>query len=599
MRPFLLSFFLTSLAYAHPHQSDCRCRPHQSCWPSPKEWDRFNRSVDGNLVAVRPVADVCHDAIESEACQLVQDLSWNSTWRAAQPGAVQWQNWEAWPERGESCYIETLNKPCGQGRISLYSTIATSAANIQETVRFAREHNLRLAIKNSGHCYLGRSTAPESLQIQTSHMKDISFVDDFTPKGAPRGRSEGSAVTIGAGVALQELYAALGEKGRIAVAGAAHTVGAAGGYVQGGGHSFLGPWKGMASDNALQFTVVTADGNLLVTNEYLNRDLFWALRGGGGGTFGVVVDVTLRTFDEAPVIISTLNISTPVGHPAFWDAITEFHAHLPALSDAGGAGYYRIFPDLPLPEENITVSGVTLALVFPNQTDVARVDQLFDSLLTKLNVTSAVTTEYASDPLPDIHTLISEILITSDADITGGMTLVGSRMYSRGLFENGPAKLSSVLRKIRAGPYEGFTGHIVSGGAVANTHVDSALHPAWRESLLHLTFGRGWDPETSLAEQNAIRDNVTNVEVELLRSVEGSHRMGAYLNEANAYEKDFQSSFWGSNYNLLYKIKQRWDPTGLFITRSGVGSEDWDAEGLCRIRSHRLRDIGSDDVSEL
>ncbi|KAL3458787.1 hypothetical protein BJX64DRAFT_211459 [Aspergillus heterothallicus] len=581
-----LSLFLTSLAYAHSYQSDCRCRPHQSCWPSPREWNSLNRSVNGNLVAVRPVADVCHNEAKSLACQTVQDAWWNSTWRAAQPGAVQWQNWESWPERDEYCYIEALEKPCGQGRISLYSTTASSAADIQESVRFAKKHNLRLAIKNSGHCYLGRSAAPDSLQIQTNGMKAISFSDDFTLKGAPEGQSEGPAVTISAGVALQELYAALGVKGRIAVAGAAHTVGAAGGYIQGGGHSFLGPWKGMASDNALQFTIVTANGGLVVANEYQNHDLFWALRGGGGGTFGVVVNVTLRTFEEAPVIISNLNISTPAGHPGFWDAITEFHAHLPALSDAGGAGYYRIFPDLPLAEENTTVSGFVLALVFPNHTDVARVDRIFGSLLANLNSIPAVTTEYASALLPDIHTLISDILITSNADITGGLTLVGSRMYSRALFENEPAKLSSVLQKIEAGPYEAFTGHIVSGGAVASAQVDSALHPAWRKSLLHLTIGRGWDPETSLAEQQSIKKNLTDVEVELLRSVEGSHKMGAYLNEANAYENDFQSSFWGNNYNRLYKIKRRWDPTGLFITRRGVGSEDWDTEGLCRLKHH-------------
>ncbi|KAL2817770.1 hypothetical protein BJX63DRAFT_384826 [Aspergillus granulosus] len=582
MRSFLLALILTSLAYAHPNQSDCRCRPHQSCWPSPKEWSALNRSVDGHLVAVRPIVDVCHHEIESEACHSVQALLSNSTWRAAQPGAVQWRNWESWPERDEYCYIETLDKPCGQGRISLYSTIATSAADIQESVRFAKRHNLRLAIKNSGHCFLGRSTAPESLQIQTSGMKDISFVEDFTPKGAPKGRSEGPAVTIKAGVALQELYAALGEKGRIAVAGASHTVGAAGGYVQGGGHSFLGPWKGMASDNALQFTVVTADGDLVIANDYQNRDLFWALRGGGGGTFGVVVDVTLRTFDEAPVIISSFDISTPVGHPAFWDAITEFHAYLPALSDAGGGGYYTISPDPPSSESNAAVSRLTLGIMFPNQTDVARVDQLFGPLLTKLKATSAVTTEYTSDPLPDIHTLISDILIPSNADTTGNIAIFGSRMYSRNLFENEPAKLTAVLRQIWTGP-TGFTGHIVSGGAVANTHVDSALHPAWRECLLHLTIGRTWDPEASLEEQEAVRNNLTDVEVELLRSVEGSDRMGAYLNEANAYEKDFQLSFWGSNYNRLYEIKQKWDPTGLFITRSGVGSEDWDSEGLCRV----------------
>ncbi|KAL3449503.1 hypothetical protein BJX65DRAFT_39414 [Aspergillus insuetus] len=598
MKYFPLSFFLTSLAWSRPHQSDCRCRPHQSCWPSPQEWNALNQSVNGNLVTVRPVADACHSGRETEACESVLALSTNSTWRAAQPGAVQWRNWESWPERDEYCYIEALDKPCGQGRVSLYSTIATSAADIQKSVRFAKKHNLRLAIKNSGHCFLGRSTAPESLQIQTSGMKEISFVDDFTPKGALKGGSEGPAVTIAAGVALQELYAALGKTGRIAVAGAAHTVGAAGGYIQGGGHSFLGPWKGMASDNALQFTVVTANGDLVVANEYKNRDLFWALRGGGGGTFGIVVDVTIRTFDEAPVIMSSLNISTPLGHPDFWDAITEFHAYLPALSDAGGAGYYRIFPDLPLPDQNTTVSGLILGLVFPGQTDVARVDRLFEPLLTKLNAISAVA-EYGSMPLPNIRTLISDILIPSNADITGGFTLVGSRMYSRDLFEKEPAKLSAVLRQIQMRPYESFTGHIVSGGAVANNHIDSALHPAWRETLLHLTFGRGWEPETSAAEQDAIRNNLTNVEVELLRSVEGSDKMGAYLNEANAYEKDFQSSFWGDNYNRLYKIKQKWDPTGLFITRSGVSSEDWDTEGLCRVKSHCPRDIGRNDLSDL
>ncbi|KAL4930147.1 uncharacterized protein BDV17DRAFT_49474 [Aspergillus undulatus] len=250
MKDFLL-LLLTSLAYAGPQPFHCRCRPHQSCWPSPEEWNALNASVNGYLVAVRPVADVCHDGGEqSEACQTVQALWTNSTWRAAQPGAVQYENWEAWPEQDQYCHIETpFDQPCGQGRISLYSTMAKSTSDIQETVRFAKEHNLRLAIKNSGHCFLGRSAAPESLQIVTSGLKDIEIVHDFVPEAAPRG--EGPAVTLAAGVSLQELYKKLGEEKRVVVAGAAHTVGAAGGYIQGGGHSFLGPWKGMASDNAL------------------------------------------------------------------------------------------------------------------------------------------------------------------------------------------------------------------------------------------------------------------------------------------------------------------------------------------------------------
>ncbi|KAL4942287.1 hypothetical protein BDV06DRAFT_211952 [Aspergillus oleicola] len=594
---YLLPLF-ASLAWASPQPYHCRCRPHQSCWPSPEEWNTLNTSVDGNLVAVRPVAAVCHDGgAQSEACQTVQNLWSNSSWRAAQPGAVQWENWEAWPEQNQTCHIETpFDQPCGQGRISLYSTVAKSTSDIQETVRFAKGHDLRLVIKNSGHCFLGRSTAPESLQILTNGLKDIEIIDEFVSEGAPSGQSEGPAVTVAAGVSLQELYRALRDKKRVAVAGVSHTVGVAGGYIQGGGHSPLGPWKGMASDNALQFTVVTADGDLVVANNYQNSDLFWALRGGGGGTFGVVMDVTLRTFDEAPVIFSNLNITTEPGHPEFWKAMTQFHAHVPALNDAGGAGCYYILPELPW-VDNTTISSFTTTLIFPNQTDVAKVNQAFAPLLTKLNATAAVTTQYAAVQLPDIDTLISDVLLTGDADSTGEISRLGSRLFSRNLLlsKAGPERLVSALKSVLTGFGGVDTGHIVAGcvlagGAVAKNgqKVDSALHPAWREAAVHITISATWDPNASLAEQEATRRNLTEIELEKLRSVEGAHRMGAYLNEADAYEKDFQLSFWGSNYPRLYAIKQKWDPSGLFITRSGVGSEDWDAEGLCRIREgHR------------
>ncbi|KAJ6091169.1 isoamyl alcohol oxidase [Penicillium canescens] len=69
---------------------------------------------------------------------------------------------------------------------------------------------------------------------------------------------------------------------------------------------------------------------------------------------------------------------------------------------------------------------------------------------------------------------------------------------------------------------------------------------------------------------------MTEVDMPILKAVEGCE-IGAYMNEANAYEP-------GSNYPLLYETKQKWDPNGLFIARKGVGSEDWDDAGLCRIK---------------
>lgn len=224
----------------------------------------MNHSIDGNLVAVRPVAAACHEPDFNKADCDAATASWkNSVWRAAQPAAVQWVNWESWPEHNESCYVHSSpDIPCGQGRISLYSAIVNSASQIQHAVQFAKRHNIRLVIKNSGHDFLGRSTAPDSLQISTNRMKDIRFSDDFVPAGAHKHKGEGPAVTIGAGVALKELYTAAAEQMRMVVAGSSYTVGAAGGYIQGGGHSPIGAWKGMASDNALEFRVVTANVRL-------------------------------------------------------------------------------------------------------------------------------------------------------------------------------------------------------------------------------------------------------------------------------------------------------------------------------------------------
>lgn len=176
-------------------------------------------------------------------------------------GAGQWTNWEALEERNQSCFIESeRNVPCRQGRVSLYSVAAESVDSIIAAVKFAVEHKIRLAVKNTGHDFSGRSLAAHSLQIHTRLLKDISLFDDFVPLASPAGAPGlGPAVTIGAGVQLTELYRFCHEKNISVVAGFSSTVGAAGGYIQGGGHSILGPWQGMASDNAVQFTVVTAD----------------------------------------------------------------------------------------------------------------------------------------------------------------------------------------------------------------------------------------------------------------------------------------------------------------------------------------------------
>ena len=74
-------------------------------------------------------------------------------------------------------------------------------------------------------------------------------------------------------------------------------MGASGGYVQGGGYGAMGIKYGLAVDNVLEFDIVTADGQLVTANACKNSDLFWAVRGGGGGTFGIVTRMVYKAHE--------------------------------------------------------------------------------------------------------------------------------------------------------------------------------------------------------------------------------------------------------------------------------------------------------------
>lgn len=136
--------------------------------------------------------------------------------------------------------------------------MARSTKDVQETIIFAKNHDLRLIVKNTGHDLAGRSSSPNALQIHTHGLQGIRFHKDFRPDGS--AETLGPAVTVEAGVMMGDLYARSAQHGYILVGGDCPTVGVAGGFLQGGGISdFLSLHHGLAVDNALEFEVVTAD----------------------------------------------------------------------------------------------------------------------------------------------------------------------------------------------------------------------------------------------------------------------------------------------------------------------------------------------------
>lgn len=93
-----------------------------------------------------------------------------------------------------------------------------------------------------------------------------------------------------------------------------------------------------------------------------------------------------------------------------------------------------------------------------------------------------------------------------------------------------------------------------------------------------------WSDSATLAEITSVKDRMRDVWVPLLSSMTGESDPGAYSNEADVREPDFKTTFFGTNYSRLKKIKDAYDPAGLFIVGAGVGSDEWDENGICRLK---------------
>ena len=222
------------------------------------------------------------------------------------------------------------SQACLLGNYVRYAVDVRQPSDVQAAIIFANAFNIRFVIRNTGHDYLGRSTGAGALSVWTHHLKNITF-STWNDKNY-----NGPAITVGAGVQGFDVMTAARDQGLVVVGGECPTVGLAGGYTQGGGHSALSTSFGLAADNTLQFQVVTAQGQLLTASKTQNSDLYWALSGGGGGNYGVVLSATYQAHPDAVFGGATLAfLSSNNPTDTFYAAIDAFHAALPAMVDAG------------------------------------------------------------------------------------------------------------------------------------------------------------------------------------------------------------------------------------------------------------------------
>jgi FAD/FMN-containing dehydrogenase len=572
-------------------QSQSRVRPGDPAWPSEASWDRLSRDVGGRLVKVRSPLAACTDAPSSLACeQVFKDLK-NPYYLGDEIGLTQSLGWvDAW-----------TSKP------SVYAVAARTTHDVVAAVDFAREHNLRLVVKGGGHSYQGTSNAADSLLIWTRQMHAVTVHDAFVGAGCAGRHEPQQAVTVEAGAIWGQVCNAVTTKaGRYVQGGGCLTVGVAG-LIQSGGFGSFSKAYGMAAASLLEAEIVTADGAVRIANACTNPDLFWGIKGGGGGSLGVVTRLTLRTHDLPAffgAVFTTIKARSDaafrrlIGRVVGFYSESLFNPHwgeqiafrpgnilaiamvFQGLDQQQAEAIWRPFLDwlAASPQDFSIESAPWIAAVPARQFwDPGTLKTLPGVVLTddrpgapEANVFWAANLGEAGQVLHGYQSawLPTSLLEPDSQDSLGDALFAASRHWRVSLHVN-----------------KGLAGAPAAAIAAAQ---DTAMNPAVLDAFALIISAAegppaypgipGHEPDLSAARQHVAAIDRAVSEIRSLLST-----VGSYVAESNFFEPDWQKSFWGSNYARLLAVKDKYDPDGLFFVHHGVGSERWSADGFTRL----------------
>jgi len=553
-----------------------------TAWPSPGDWGKLQVQVKGRLIQpISPLAACTAGATAADkaACDAAVKQMANPFFIEDSPGATQSTGWlNAW-----------------KTKLSPYAVAAENTNDIVAAVNFAREHKVRLVVKGTGHDYFGRSNAADSLLVWTHAMRAVTSHDAFVPEGAPTGTAGVPAVSAQAGARWLEGYTEVTTKnGRYVQGGGCTSVGMAGGFMQGGGFGSFSRRYGTGAAGMLEVEVVTADGTVRVCNAYKGKDLFWALCGGGGGSFGIVTRVTLMTH-EAPtqsgIVRCTIKAASDEAFlmllqelASFWhgtlcsenwgekvsmrsDNSVEFMLLYSGMDNAGATkAFAPLVQWARRPASACTVRFEVQDLPFRKAWDLAYFEK---------GDASMVHTDDRGGPSDGQFWWAGD-----QSQVSWYIWEYFGRYMPQGLLDN-PAQFANTM--FAATRHWTVGVHINKGLFGANEDAQqrtlaTSMNPAVLNAagLFIIAGGQesafpgaaGHEPDMATAE--ASRAKMANAYSIVQTATPGA---GGYVNESSYFDEDWGDLYWGTNYAKLLKIKREVDPTGLFTGHHLVGSE--------------------------
>lgn len=462
----------------------------------------------------------------------------------------------------------------------------TAPSDVAAGIKFAKDNNIRLVVKNTGHDYAGRSTGKGALSIWMAKNQGHTIIRRF--RGG-NGNYSGPAMRLATGTQGYQAMQYARAAGYRVVGGECPTVGIAGGYATGGGHSLLSSSFGMAADSVLEWEVVTPQGKHVTARadgEY--SDLYWAMTGGGGGTWGVALSMTVKAYPEGRIGGADFSFSADGVPPdTYWAATRRLHAFMVNFTDQGNTATWAQ-----------TRGGfAALSITMPDQTAEAakaawapllgQLDELKVSYRFKEREWGSYYEHYDElmGPLP-----------YGGASSQASTSIFTSRIVPRELVRDAESdsakRFAAAVEKVtnaRDGRFVyGCTALSVGAhgrvpGGANGDHADNSVLSSWREAMAMCVIVTPWDRAVPHEDMVALKRFTVD---ELVPAVEdATPGGGVYLNELDPlYKGDWKNNGFGRDkYARLLAIKNKYDPDHVFWQALSVGGDAFETDDDGRV----------------
>jgi FAD/FMN-containing dehydrogenase len=412
--------------------------------------------------------------------------------------------------------------------------------DIRASLEFARETDIMCAIRSGGHSLAGYSVC-DGIVIDISALKSV-YVD----VGA-------RFAVVEAGNTFGDLNPKFEGYGLHLPGGGCPTVSVAG-YMQGGGYGLTSRTFGINSDCVLEITVMLADGKIVVANESQNTDLFWAVRGGTGGNFGVLLQIKYKLFELG--LMWGLRIT--------WDFEEDC---------TNGAKALYLIQEKYLKGDNYLNMGIETVLcteidnegknlgrkVYFGAGFIGTELELDDAIASLLEIPGATITLKKQGKYSEVNSWVLEGIPNVPMDV---------KAYSRSIYiakSLSVADYINIMTYFKTSPNDYTMVDMEGYGGVINQYPLGKSAFIHRDVTMDFFCDAFFDEATHDQKQN---EEWINAFFDFMAQYGNGH---SYQNYPNRDQENFKWAYWGPYYNQLVVIKQKYDPNNFFHYQQSIG----------------------------